>query len=286
MNPLDFTGPDFIVFYALYGAAICGVLGLLRLTTEPQLPRRAVPTDPPTVAYLRGGAKEALRISAMTLLERDVLVLGPNDTLHAHANHPLPADASVIDRAVRDHFRGGASAVSLFKDGGLALTAQAHAIRPLEEAGLMPDDALRNARWHRLIAALVALGVLAAAKIAVALSRGHSNVELLIIEAMGFGLIACRLTMRYRTPAGERALKYLMDTFGPVRDRTHSMAHPPLGDIAIVAAVFGPEALPEVLSANVPALQPRQGGSGWGGGGGHGGDGGGGCGGCGCGGCG
>ncbi len=282
MNPLDFTGPDFLFFYALYGTVICVGLSLLRLTTEPQIPTGAVPMDPLAIAYLRGGPTEALKISALTLLERDVLVPGPNHTLRAPANHKLPADASMIDRALLDHFRGEASALSLFMDGSLALSAQAHAVRPLEEAGLMPDDALRDARWRRLIAALAALGVLAAAKIAVALSRGHSNVELLVIEAMVFGLIACRLTMRYRTPAGERALKYLMHTFGPVRDRMGSMAHPPLGDVAIVAAVFGLAALPDVLSANVAALHPRQDGGGCGGGGGGGCGGGcGGCGGCG-----
>jgi uncharacterized protein (TIGR04222 family) len=283
MNPLDFTGPDFLVFYALYGASICGGLFLLRLTAEPQMPTQAVPADPQTIAYLRGGATEALRISAMTLLERDVLVLDPNDTLRAHAHHKLPADASMIDRAVRDHFRGGASALSLFQDANLALGAQAHAARPLEDAGLMPDDALRDARRRRLIAAVVALGVLAAAKITVALSRGHSNVGLLVIEAAVFGLIACRLTIRHRTPAGDRALKYLTQTFEPVRDRTRSMAHPPPDDIAIVAAVFGLGALVNVPSANVTILQPRKDGSGCGGG--CGGDGGGGCGG-GCGGCG
>lgn len=287
MNPLDFTGPDFLVFYALYGAVVCGGLFLLRLTAEPQMPTQAVPADPQTIAYLRGGATEALRVSAMTLLERDVLVLGPNDTLRAHANHKLPADASMIDRAVHDHFRSGARALSLFKDGSLALRAQAQAVRPLEDAGLMPDDALRGARRRRLVAAVVALGVLAAVKIAVAFSRGHSNVAFLVIEAVVFGVIACRLTIRHRTPAGDRALKYLTQTFEPVRDRTRSMAHPPPDDVAIIGAVFGLGALVNVPSANVTILQPRKDGSGCGGGCGGSGDGGG-CGGCGggCGGCG
>src|SRR5688572_20131097 len=105
MNPLDFTGPGFLFFYAVYGAVICGGLWLLKLTTEPQIPTQAMPVDPLTIAYLREGPTEALRISAMTLLERDVLVLGPDHTLRAHANHQLPADASMIDRAVHDHFR-------------------------------------------------------------------------------------------------------------------------------------------------------------------------------------
>jgi uncharacterized protein (TIGR04222 family) len=213
----------------------------------------------------------------MTLLQRNVLVLGPNDTLRTDLNCKLPADASMMELAVRDHFRDGATAVSLFKDGSLESTAQAHAARRLEDAGLMPGERLRDARSRRLNAALVALGVLAAAKIAVALSRGHSNVGLLVLEFMAFSFIAYHLTTQYRTPAGERALKYLMNTFGPVRDRMRSMAHPPLQDVVTVAAVFGLAPLFDVLPANVAALQPRQGGDG---------DGGGGCGGCGCGGCG
>ena len=186
MNPLDFTGPDFLVFYALYGAVICGGLWLLRLTAEPQMPDWAVPVDPQTIAYLRGGATEALRISAMTLLERDVLVLGPNDTLRAHAHHKLPADASAIDRAVRDHFRGGASAARSSRDGSLALRAPAHAARPLEDAGLMPDDALRDARWRRLLTAAVGRSACSQPRRSPSRSRADTRTSaLLVIEAAG-----------------------------------------------------------------------------------------------------
>ena len=97
MNPFDLNGPNFLVFYAVCGAVVCLVLYLLRLQ-EPQTPDGAVPTDPQLIAYLRGGATEALRITAVTLLERGALVLGPNDTFRTDPNHTLPRDASAIDR--------------------------------------------------------------------------------------------------------------------------------------------------------------------------------------------
>ena len=314
MNPLNFTGPVFLVFYACYGAAISLGLYLLR-AGEPQTPDAAVPTDPQTIAYLRGGTEEALRTTAVTLLEQGALLLGPNDTLHTDPNHTLPRGASAIDRLVCEHFRTEGPTGSLFKNESLALRVEAHARRPLEDAGLIPDETLRKARWGRLIGALAMLGTLAAVKIALALHRGHTNVGFLLVETVVFGLIACRLTIRHRTPAGDRALDYLKHTFEDVRHRTKPLEHPDPQDIAIVAAVFGLAALPAASYANVEDLRRRQdsdgwvgggesgtwssggdggsgggdgGGSGGGGGGdgGGGGGGGGGCGGGGCGGCG
>ena len=113
MNPFDLNGPNFLVFYALCGGVICLVLYRLR-AGEPQTPEGAVPTDPQTIAYLRGGTTEALRTTTVTLLERGALVLGPNDTIRTDPNHTLPRDASAIDRLVFEHFQSG-------RPGALAL---------------------------------------------------------------------------------------------------------------------------------------------------------------------
>ena len=266
MNPFDLNGPNFLVFYTVCGAVVCFVLYLLRLQ-EPQTPDGAVPDDPQTIAYLRGGATEALRITAVTLLEQGALVLGPNDTLRTDPSHTLPRDASAIDRLVCEHFRTEESARSLFENESLALRVTAHLARPLEEAGLLPDDELRVARWSRLLTAVAALGTLAAIKIALALQRGHTNVGFLLIEAAIFGLVACRLTVRHRTPAGNRALDYLKHTFEETRHRTKPLEHPDAQDIAIVAAVFGLAALPAASYANVEDLRRRQDSDGWVGGG-------------------
>jgi uncharacterized protein (TIGR04222 family) len=274
MNPLDFTGPAFLVFYAAYGAAVCLALYWLNWSREPQLPSGPAPTDPYTIAFLRGGPAEALRVAAVTLLERGALLLAPGDTLHVSRNVSLRSDASPIERAVHQHFAGGEDASSIFRDEALQITSRTHAEPALEAAGLIPDVALKDARQRRFLFALVALAVLAGLKITVALSRGHSNVGLLLVAVLVCASVAYRITRRHRTPAGDRTLDYLMQTFAPTRGRVQRMNHPPPEDMAVVAAVFGFGALEAAAYAQVKALQPTESGGGCGGGGG-------GCGGCG-----
>lgn len=279
MNPFDFTGPAFLVFYIACGGAACGALHWLNRSREPQTPTTSVPTDAQTIAYLRGGPDEVLRIAALRLLEDGVLALGANDTLQLAALDRLPRDASPVDRAICDRFAGGGAASSLF-DSDMIARAREHAAGALERAGLIPDSALREARMRALLTTAAALGAVAAIRIGVALQRGHSNIQLLLAAAAVFIFIAYRATVRHRTPAGDRALQYLTDTFEPLRQRTQEHARPASADVALVAAVFGLTALPAVPYASAPVLQPKAGSDGSGGG--CGGDAG--CGGCGCGG--
>ena len=176
MNPLDLTGPVFLEFYALYGASICLALFWLRHLTEPYDPRRAVPTDPQTVAYLRGGPTEAIRVAILTLLERGVLSEAGN-SINLSKDVTLSHQASPLERAVFEHFRGNGSGCWLLKPETLSDAATAYAEPALQVAGLTPDSAVHAARKRRLTIALAALGGLAALKIVIALSRGHTNVK-------------------------------------------------------------------------------------------------------------
>lgn len=283
MNPLDVPGPAFLVFFAVCGGAACFLVHWLNQSTEPAAPLLAVPTDPNAIAYLRGGVPETVRLACLTLLEEGVVTLGPNDTLRAVAGQQPGRDTSPIQSAVLAQLARSDDASALFRSAAVGSAVEGYAVPPLERAGLIPDAALREARLKRFLISALALTTLAAVKIAIALDRGHTNVGLLVIGAIVLTLILWSLTRRPRTPAGERTLAYLRHTFEPVRARAHGNAHPPVEDVALVAAVFGLQALPHVPYAQVGALQPRQNG-GSGSGGADGGGCGGGCGGCGCGG--
>jgi uncharacterized protein (TIGR04222 family) len=283
LNPLDFSGPVFLLLYAAYGAVVwLRLRGVIR-SGEPQRPTGPVPTDPVAVAFLRGGAPEALRVITVTLLDRGVLVLIPGDGIWASSKVPLPPGASALDRALREHFASGDKARSIFTDALLLQAARAQAERPLEAAGLIPDAEAHGARQDRFVGAFLTLAAPAAIKIAVALSRDHENVMLLVGVATVFICVAYNLAQHPRTPAGDAALEYLELTFEPVRRRVLAGRDAPIEDLAITAAVFGIAALPATSYAHTDALQPRQNQSGCGGGcGGDGGGGGcGGCGGCG-----
>lgn len=286
MNPLDLTGPAFLIFYLIYGTAACRLLHVVNRSREPQSPTGPVPQDPLVIAYLRDGFAETLRVATVMLMESGVLLLAPDKTLLVSKKNPLPPSASAVDRAVYDHFAdGGDDARSIFTSGRLEIVARAAAEPPLEAAGLIPDAGMREARRGRLRGAILALALPALLKVAVALSRGHSNVGLLVIAAGIFGFIAFRIAQRHRTPAGDAALEYLARAFEPVRTRLTRQRDLPATDVAVVAAVFGLGALPIGSYAHTAALAPRQQSGGCGGGCSGGDGGGGGCGG-GCGGCG
>lgn len=283
MNPFDLPGPAFLAFFAVCGGAACLLVHWLNGSTEPSTPRLTVPTDPDAIAYLRGGVAETVRVACLTLLEGGVITLGPNDTLRPVAGHQPGREASPIHRAVLEQLARSDDATALFQCEAVASAVESYAVPPLERAGLVPDAVHREARRKRFAVAALALTTLAAIKIAIALDRGHTNVGLLVLAAVVLLAILWTLTCRRRTPAGERALAYLRHTFEPVRARARRNAHPPAEDLAVVAAVFGLQALPQVPYAQVEALQPRRdGGNGSGESDGEGC--GGGCGGCGCGG--
>ncbi len=75
MNPFDFYGPEFLVFYFVFSAVVIGTLVLLRW--RDRLPAAAKPTldDPYLVAFLRGGEVEALRVVTLSLIDRGLLTL-------------------------------------------------------------------------------------------------------------------------------------------------------------------------------------------------------------------
>ena len=274
MNPLDLPGPAFLLFYVVCAGGACIAVHRSNRASEPDVPTGTVPTDPLSIAYLRGGVSEVIRVTALALLERGVLALGPADTLRVIARGPdLPT--SVVDGALCHAVTAsGGDASALFSDQRLAAIIAEQARPRLERAGLVPDAVGRERRKHRALTAMAGILTLAAVKVAVALHRGHDNVLFLVMAAGAFAVTLWALTGRSTTRAGDRALAYLRHTFEPVRARAQGRAHPPVEDLAVVAAVFGLSAVPDVPYARVGALQPRQAadGSGCGGGG---------CGGCG-----
>ena len=76
MNPFELPGPQFLAFYAVLGAGVlfCGVLSEAtcgRRRSRSACRRR----DPYLIAYLRGGATEAVRLGVTVLVDRLLLEL-------------------------------------------------------------------------------------------------------------------------------------------------------------------------------------------------------------------
>jgi hypothetical protein len=81
MNPFEMSVTAFLALYVPFGAAVFAAMYWVSRRSEPALQVGQVPTDPCTVACLRHGPAEAVRVAALALLERGALELTAQDNL-------------------------------------------------------------------------------------------------------------------------------------------------------------------------------------------------------------
>jgi uncharacterized protein (TIGR04222 family) len=302
VNPFEGSGPEFLVFYAFFGAAVLALAYAFRPDRRAgDLPAPPIdPTDPYEIAFLRAGSNEALRVATLSLVDRGLLeVTDAVDTKH---EPELQAQRDARDKvrrpievAVLDHFGDRKPADSVFGTTKIDSAIDRYRER-LESLGLLPTEAERQSRLLTKRIAWGALWLVAGARIFQALGNERSNVLFLIVFAAALSWAVSRVVDRPRTGAGDRALAQLRALFAGLRAGVDRLS--PGGatnEVALVAGVYGVGTLPDERFPFVRKLYKRATvarssgtacGSGCGGGGGgDGGDGGDGCGG-GCGGCG
>jgi uncharacterized protein (TIGR04222 family) len=284
MNPLDLRGPQFLEFYLALAVIVLVAFrwGLRRAESgePPELPL----DDPYQIAFLRGGTAEAARIAVMSLIDRGLLEVTGNEVERRGA--PWLSSFQPIERAILERCAQPAPATAVLSDARVAAACETYRAR-LEELRLLPDAAAKGRRWSWFaIAAAILLGV-GASKIIVALERGRTNLEFLVIlMAVGLALLA-GLAVRRRTGLGDAMLADLNRLFRALRGRAASIARGTMtSDAMLLAAVFGLAALPVSAFPEVKRIYAQAAGSGADGGSGSScgsgcGGGGGGCGGCG-----
>jgi uncharacterized protein (TIGR04222 family) len=291
MNPFDLRGPEFLAFYLILGALVFTLLVFSRQLIDSADAVKADLSDPYLIAFLRGGTNELVRVATISLVHRKLLQV---EGTKISVTSPGVAGSVrfPIEQKLLLCFANAGEAVSAFSDSGCIFAAESY-IPPLEKLGLLPDDALRARRSKILGLALAVLLGVALIKIAVAFSRGHTNVGFLIVLAAVFTFVAYRIVCPRLTASGRALLDHLRFLFGPLSNRPSNDLTE--NDIALLAAVFGITAVPQDIFPYASALYPKAAasvssscGTGCGstGGGGGCGGGGGGCGGGGCGGCG
>ena len=78
MNPFDLPGPQFLALYAMLGIVVVGRC-YTQTAAEAGEPGRLPVSDPYVIAYLRGGAVEAIRLGVAVLVDRRLLAIGEGD---------------------------------------------------------------------------------------------------------------------------------------------------------------------------------------------------------------
>jgi uncharacterized protein (TIGR04222 family) len=288
MNPFDLTGPAFLGFYAvLIVVALVLQWGLRRLLESgppPPLPL----DDPYAIAWLRGGAPEAVRVAALSLVDRgflDIVTVDNAPRLARREGTVWQAPRNPLERALFDIAANPATFQSLNSDGAVKTACEAYRAA-LRERRLVPDDNATMGRMLTTITIGTALVGAGFAKIEVAVARGHSNIAFLVMLMVLAVILLIIGASRRRTPIGDRALADLRQLFVGLKGRSTTLIPGAMtADAMLLAAVFGMAALPGTLHAPLQTYFRQSASGGGGDGGGDGGSsgcgGGGGCGGCG-----
>ena len=256
LNPLDMTGPDFLVFYLALGVLTVVALVVARRAAESGDGPRVNLSDPYLIAYLRGGRNEAVRVATVSLVDRGLLE-ADGSNLKASGAVAAAGVRRPIEKALLKRFESAGEASSVFDDQEVAASTS-ELERSLREVKLLPDEATQRQRLGRLMLAMAVLWAVAGLKIVVALSRGRRNVGFLIVLAVVFAFAAAAASFRTRTARGDAVLADVRRLFEHLRSRVSSLRRGgSTAEATLLAAAFGISALPTLEWAYAQALYPR-----------------------------
>ncbi len=248
MNPFDFYGPQFLVFYVAFSIFIFIVTAIARrfvdgtVIDRPIDPAQVV-SDPYLVAYLRGGAPEAMRTATISLVDRELLTAtGTKLKAHenvrsAHARHPL-------EQQILLKYKHSGEAAEMFSDGNVRNACDGYEAK-LRELGLLPDHRVTAARKALYLVMAAVLALVSIIKIVVALSRGRTNVAFLIVLTVIAIALLRKFAFTNQTSRGKEMLEDVRRLFSGLKGRGGSIPlHGETTELAMLVAVFGVNAAP------------------------------------------
>ena len=268
LNPLNFPGPTFLMFY--FVVAVIVNLWIRRHFRQHEArgskPRSNM-IDPYKIAFLRGGTEETIKIATFSLIDRGLLVqqekegglvLGKRTLLATKNAEAINLVRRPLEQAILEKYKIPWEPSDIFTDPKVLLECEKFE----EELGQMKLLADSTAFSQRIglalfIAAVLIIG-LPAAKIAVALSRGHHNVLFIIIFTVIASLFLFAAYKKRTTAFGEAFLEDQQTLFGALKRRAQRIL--PGGqtnEAVILASVFGFAALPSGTFPFAHKLRPR-----------------------------
>jgi uncharacterized protein (TIGR04222 family) len=248
---LDARGPEFLAIYTVIAGAVLLLARFWMRQRDLTLPARRVDLkDPLSIAFLRGGAPEVLRVVTFSLVDRGLLLFdGSTVCVKSQVAGALvrrPLEKAVLARSITR-----TRPAEIAADRSLqSLCAQyAH---DLGARGLVASPGVLRLRLPAFLAAF-ALGVgLALAKLGIALYRGRSNIGLLFLFALFFVVLLVQLYRRQRTARGDEALADLKELLAGRKQQSKWIKPGSDNDDALLlAAAYGFSALP---TENFPYL--------------------------------
>lgn len=242
MDPLGLPGPQFLVFYAAFGAGLFWLAGWIirRRESLPEVPRLDL-SDPYEIAMLRGDANEAMRVAAISLVDRNLLKvegdrLVAKEGAETHVRRP-------IEKAVLQHFSVPKVAHEMYHSYLVKKSCLAYR-RDLREKNLLAGPDHHAYRLPILLAALAAAVSVTWVKVGMAIDRGRPF-EFLILLTLLLAVVLLRMLAKRRTALGDRILEDLKSLFQQLKTRAHLLRRGgDTNEVALLMAIFGISALP------------------------------------------
>lgn len=257
-NPFYWTGPWFLAAYLVFGLVVYYGVRELLLRQELRNPHAqlSLADDPYRIAFLRGGALEAVKIAAIVLVDRGLLRAdGPlletasADSLR-FASHDIERDVLRLYLGRQGHSRELAVQADAFpscNEYRQSLTDQELLVGP---------PLLRQREKYTWVAHYLLLTV-ALVKAIIAVSTGHYNLLFLAIMTAAFLLKLRSLRTSPTSSAARRLLSDLRMLFSRLNLRSSRLqAGNGSADMALLAAIFGIGALPLAVYPYLLDLYP------------------------------
>ncbi|APA68075.1 TIGR04222 domain-containing membrane protein [Janthinobacterium sp. 1_2014MBL_MicDiv] len=258
LNPFYWSGPWFLLAYLLFGVLVLYLVRELLMRQELRNPHAqlTLAEDPYRIAFLRGGALEAVKIAAIVLVDRGLL----------RAEGPLLATASAdslrfashdIERDVLRLFLGRQGHSRELAVQAATLPACRAYLDSLTQQELLVGPPLLRRRARITGIAHYLLLAVAAIKAIVAIANGHYNLLFLALLLALFLLILRGLRNRRSSWSAQRLLADLRMLFGRLNMRSSRLkAGDGSADMALLAAIFGIGALPLSVYTYIAELYP------------------------------
>jgi|RhiMethySRZTD1v2_1073278.scaffolds.fasta_scaffold00049_12 uncharacterized protein (TIGR04222 family) len=242
MNPFDLPGPQFLAFYALFGAATLAVVYQTRQWSEAGEPGRVPVSDPYAIAYLRGGPTEAVRLGITVLIDRQLLDV-TDDTAEIRKGVKPAHGVNEIERGILEETERAKPVLDLATSARLQALARKSCVPELMRLGLIVTPEVMSRRQTRVVVAVAVLLTVAAIKVAVGLSRNRP-VSFLVLSAIVFSVATFFFVRGLRTSRGDRVLDDLRTLFDALRGRAEDLRpNASTSELALLMAVFGLEAV-------------------------------------------
>jgi uncharacterized protein (TIGR04222 family) len=257
MNPFLLAGPQFLVFYLVFGLGANYLFHRFLASQGKRLDISAseLARDPYRIAYLRRGKYEAIAVATVALHDRGLLRWSL-DRLQTANVESIQQVSRPIEKALLTYYLKPKKIEIGLNDISVNAACETYK-RKLSELGLLVSTEMF---WRRVLPCLFTLSLLVACgwiKINTAFSHGHYNVGFLFFLTIFFPVILLIQCCGRLTAAGKELLSHLRRLFSLLKNRAAKLqSGGETNEAALVAAVFGLSVLSETQFPFVRHLLP------------------------------